>query len=79
MDNKTCPKCGAHWLDGQLFWRTGKPGKNEDLAGLVCNEWGDSTCINPEKGLVNSTQQTWEKRVEFLNGLSAEMDSKDVL
>ena len=79
MDAKSCPKCGARWLEGQLFWSTGKSGKTEDLAGLVCNEWGDDTCINPEKGLVNSTQQTWEKRVQFLNKISAEMDDKDVL
>jgi len=79
MEGKTCPKCGAHWLDGQLYWRTGIKGKDEDLAGLVCNEWGDETCINESKGLVNSTQQTWEKRVEFLNGLSAEMDEKGML
>lgn len=66
-------------MEGNLYWSTGKSGKNEDLAGLVCNEWGDETCINPDKGLVNSTQQTWEKRVEFLNGLSTEMDEKGML
>ncbi len=79
MDSKSCPKCGARWLEGKLYWRTGTPGKEKDLAGLVCNEWGGETCINPEKGLVNSTQRTWKKRVEFLDGLSAEMDEKVAL
>ena len=79
LERKECPKCGAVWLNGQLRWATGQVGNDLDLAGLVCNERGDETCINPDKGLVNSTQQTWEKRVEFLNGLSAEMDDKGML
>ena len=77
MDNKTCPKCGARWFEGNLYWATGKPGKEEDLAGLVCRENADDTCINPKRHV--ETGDTWEKRREFLNKVSAEMDEKGAL
>lgn len=60
MQIKICPKCGAKWMGNQLYWATGKPGKEEDLAGLVCNRVKDSQCINAKKG--DETGQTWEKR-----------------
>ena len=53
---KKCEKCGATWMEGQLYWQgTGKPGKDIDLAGLVCNNLRDDDpdaekCINPAKG-----------------------------
>ena len=50
MGFKSCPKCGANWIDGQLFWSTGKAGKETDLAGLVCDDYGDEQCINEAKG-----------------------------
>ena len=37
MNVKQCEKCEAKWLNGQLYWSTGKSGTEEDLAGLVCN------------------------------------------
>lgn len=74
MINKICPKCGAKWMGDQLYWATGKPGKEEDLAGLVCNKVKDSQCINPKLG--DETGQTWEKRLkqmdQFKNRLSEE-------
>ena len=69
MNCKQCKKCNAKWLqmeeggDYQLYWATGKAGKEEDLAGLVCNNLGDDQCINPKRGDV--TGDTWEKRDEF--------------
>lgn len=60
MNIKSCGKCGAQWVDDQLYWRTGLPGKEEDLAGLVCNNLGDYQCINPKKG--DMTGDTWAKR-----------------
>lgn len=60
METKTCPKCGAHWMEGQLYWSTGNVAKEEDLAGLVCNSLGDDTCINPQKGVDGG--MTWEER-----------------
>jgi hypothetical protein len=57
---RECPKCGARWLGGQLHWATGKPGKELDLAGLVCNTVNDPTCINPHKGIDGG--ETWAMR-----------------
>lgn len=65
MNIKTCGKCGARWIDGQLFWATGKQGTDEDLAGLVCNNFGDDSCINPMKGDITGT--TWEQRLQTLD------------
>tara|TARA_B100001063_G_C16303430_1_gene329480 strand:+ start:90 stop:323 length:234 start_codon:yes stop_codon:yes gene_type:complete len=62
MDNKQCPKCGAKWISGQLYWSTGKEASELDLAGLVCNNLGDDTCINELRGESGGT--TWEKRIE---------------
>lgn len=65
MNTKTCPKCGATWINGQHFWTgTNKPGNEDDLAGLVCNNFGDDTCINPKRGSEKGT--TWEKRLTEL-------------
>lgn len=65
VERKECPKCGAVWLNGQHYWSgTGKEGDPHDLAGLVCNNFGDETCINPCKGSTSGI--TWEKRLEEL-------------
>ena len=53
-------------MEGKHYWSgTGKPGNPLDLAGLVCNRFGDSTCINPCRG--KDGGDTWEKRAEFIN------------
>ena len=65
MGIKSCPKCGARWIDGQLFWSTGQIGAEEDLAGLVCNNHSDDTCINEKRG--DESGDTWAKRSEFIN------------
>ena len=41
-----------------------------DLAGLVCNNLGDETCINPCKG--SDSGDTWERRAQFINKVSEE-------
>ena len=65
MNCKQCGKCGAKWIDGQLFWSTGKPGRDEDLAGLVCDRWGGDQCINPVRGTEHGGD-TWAKRSDSL-------------
>ena len=65
VDTKICPKCGATWIAGQHYWSgTGKMGNELDLAGLVCNNYGDETCINPFVGMEGGV--TWEKRLSQL-------------
>ena len=49
IERTECPRCGAVWFNGQLFWATGAKGKEEDLAGLVCNMVNTPQCINPKK------------------------------
>ena len=72
MNCKQCAKCGAKWLDGQLYWATGAKGKEEDLAGLVCNNLGDSQCINPKRG--STLGDTWAKRESDLGKLESDAD-----
>jgi len=65
IERKECPKCGALWINGQHYWSgTGKVGNEDDLAGLVCNNLGEDTCINPKRGSEIGT--TWEKRLTEL-------------
>ena len=73
MNNQSvteCPKCSAKWVGEQLYWSTGKEGCPHDLAGLVCNKYGDGTCINPVKG--SDSGDTWEKRANYLQKLKSE-------
>tara|TARA_B100000900_G_C20145132_1_gene539532 strand:+ start:351 stop:575 length:225 start_codon:yes stop_codon:yes gene_type:complete len=69
--NATCPKCEAKWYGGELYWSTGKVGCPHDLAGLVCNQFGDETCINPCKG--STSGQTWEQRRKFIEAFEEEL------
>ena len=63
---QVCPTCQARFIDGQLYWSTGKPGDPKDLAGLVCNPFSNGRpCINPCKGVKGG--QTWEDRLGDLN------------
>ena len=75
MNCKQCGKCGAKWLDGQLYWATGKVGKEEDLAGLVCNNLGDDQCINPKRGDV--TGDNWKKREEEATNQQKEWERQE--
>ena len=75
METQICSKCGARWMEGQHYWTgTGALGDPHDLAGLVCNKYGDSQCINPCKG--SDSGDTWEKRLEMLNALGKEIENR---
>ena len=67
VSRKECPKCGAIWLNGVHFWRTGSKGNELDLAGLVCNTIQSNLCINQMKGQEGG--DTWEQRRKFLEKL----------
>ena len=66
MNTKICPKCQAKWIDNIHYWSTGKVGSESDLAGLVCDQLSDDTCINPLKGTEHGGD-TWEKRLGELD------------
>ena len=75
MSRKECPKCGAIWIDGQHRWSgTAAKGNEIDLAGLVCNNYGNEQCINPMKG--SEGGDTWEKRLAELQRLESEAEDK---
>jgi hypothetical protein len=65
---KICPECESKWLDGQLYWATGKTGCPHDLAGLLCNDINSERCINPCKGSTSGV--TWAQRRQFLDSLN---------
>lgn len=78
---RTCQRCSSRWIpqpDGthQHVWANGNmgtaPGKQSelDLAGLVCNRFGNELCINPCKGRQGG--QTFESRM----ALSPLIDAK---
>jgi hypothetical protein len=67
MSNRNCPVCGAHWVDGQLYWATGKPGRDIDLNALVCRRLPSEKavgCVNPAKGCDGGIG--WEEREKIL-------------
>ena len=74
IERRECPKCKAVWLNGQHVWAgTGKKGNELDLAGLVCNRFGDDTCINPCRGMDGG--DTWEKRLTELKSKENEREN----
>jgi hypothetical protein len=64
MDLRICEICGAKWIDGQLYWSTGKSGKDLDLNALVCRRLAAEKaagCVNPCKG--SDGGEGWEDRI----------------
>ena len=67
MSCRTCEICGAKWLNDQLYWSTGKQGRNIDLAALVCNTLPTdklAKCANPCKGQEGG--MGWEERLKAI-------------
>ena len=82
MEFKSCTLCGASWIGGQHFWKTGRPGNELDLAGLVCNNIHEEDiprCVNPLRG--SKGGDSWERRNGFIEGAMFEYsrlnDKKD--
>jgi hypothetical protein len=76
MENKTCPKCGATWIDNQHYWTgTNKKGNETELASLVCDKFGDDSCINPVKGSTDG--KGWEERFNSMGVIQKELDRTD--
>ena len=76
IERKECPRCGAAWINGKHVFRgtAASYDKSElDLAGLVCNNLGDETCINPMKGLEGG--DSWERRLGVIDKKLQEEDS----
>jgi hypothetical protein len=75
MSNRNCPVCGAHWVDGQLYWATGKPGKDADLNALVCRQLPPekaTNCVNPSLGCAGGVG--WEERLKMTEAALTEFE-----
>lgn len=62
LNRVECAKCGAVWINGQHYWKTGYVGNEVDLASLVCQPYGDGQCINPQKNVEGG--DTWAQRLK---------------
>ena len=72
MNTKTCPKCGATWINDQHYWiGTNKKGDETELASLVCDRFGDDTCINSMKGTTKG--DGWQKRLNNMDAIDTEI------
>lgn len=74
LKREQCAKCGAVWLNGQHYWHTGMVGNEVDLASLVCQNYGDEHCINPQKHAEGG--DTWEKRLQDIDKLIDELKNR---
>ena len=74
MSRVECEKCGAVWINGQHYWRTGMVGNEVDLASLVCRSHGNEKCINPQKHVEGG--DTWAKRLQDIDRLMDEIKDR---
>lgn len=72
METRTCPKCQATWINGQHYWTgTNKKGNETELASLVCDKFGDDTCINPCQGTTDG--KGWENRLNNMDAIDKDI------
>jgi hypothetical protein len=67
MSCRTCPVCGAKWINDQLYWSTGKTGSDIDLNALVCRNLPSEKaekCINSCKGMEGGVG--WAERLKMI-------------
>jgi hypothetical protein len=67
MSCRTCPVCGAKWINDQLYWSTGKTGSDNDLNALVCRNLPSEKaeeCINSCKGMEGGVG--WAERLKII-------------
>jgi len=67
MECRQCEICGARWIGNQLYWSTGKQGRDIDLAALICNQLPEekkSKCANPKLGTEGGVG--WAERLKFI-------------
>ncbi len=75
MDNRQCSVCGAKWIGSQLYWSTGRQGKDADLNALVCRRLDGvkkENCANPAKGQDGGIG--WEERAAMTEAALSEFD-----
>jgi len=72
MNTKVCPKCGATWIGDQHYWvGTQKQGNETELASLICDKFGDNTCINPDKGTTDG--KGWQTRLNNMDQMENDL------
>lgn len=67
MSCRTCPVCGAKWINDQLYWSSGKTGNDNDLNALVCRDLPsekEEKCINSCKGMDGGIG--WAERLKII-------------
>lgn len=77
MKRVECPRCGATWLDNQLYWSTGAKADEKDLSNLVCGLRDFDDCINPihKTGHIYGEADSWEKRAGVSKKIDLELDN----
>ncbi len=74
MNTKTCPRCGACWINDQHYWTgTNKKGDETKLASLICDHFKDPNCINPKRGTTDGEE--FRRRQEDFERIKSDMDA----
>ena len=79
VSRKECSKCGAVWINGQHYWRSGARGDEETLSNIVCGIKDFEECINPKHitGHIYGDKDTWAKRAGVARLLEKEIQNAE--